>query len=154
MKTETYTYDPKEFKKMDIEMRIEALQAELDAIKAEMDKPNLLTHYELIFSRLYDEYGTTSIFVVNPLEKKANAIIECLEIAHYLNDGWVPDWEDRTDKWGVEIEIQPNKCYETLRVTRSTQKYNRDCGIVFFKSRELCQHFIDHFSDIWLEAIG
>jgi len=153
MKTETYIYDSKEFKKMELEKRIETLQAELDKIKAEVSKPverELLTDYEKIWDNISDYYVNPDVKTIEPLEDKLSAIAVCLEIAHYLNDGWKPDWEDDSQNkwhpsmhWGGELALDFH-----------SGKQHRHRSFVWFKSEALCQHFIDHFSEIWLEAIA
>ena len=139
---------------MELEKRIETLQAELDKIKAEVSKPverELLTDYEKIWDNLDNKYGSAFVsIVVKPLHYKINAIIRCLEIAHYLNDGWVPDWEDK-DKWKHGITL--NHDNELDIICRKLPRYRID-SLIWLKDKKLAVHMIEHFSEIILEAIA
>lgn len=67
--------------------------------------------------------------------KKVLAINKLLNVAKYLNKGWKPNWENRTeDKWYIE-ESEGQPIY-----TDNTVLYN--CRICYFKSEELAEQAI------------
>jgi hypothetical protein len=75
--------------------------------------------------------------------------LSCIRAARAINGEWEPHWEDDEQvKW----------CPYLFRGKTDPMDYtdidDRANSFVWFQSKEACQHFIDHFGLIWLEAIG
>jgi hypothetical protein len=72
---------------------------------------------------------------INQLEKLL-AINKLMNVAHYLNDGWEPDWKDGSQKFFMyynttnrDIEIDVNTYFNS--------------GVVYFKSKKLAEQAIE-----------
>ena len=70
------------------------------------------------------------------MAKKTNAFYKFFHIGQYLNDGWMPDFEDnKQEKWLI---------YRSGRVTMVGVDYDCSvCNTVYFKSRELVKQAIE-----------
>lgn len=87
-------------------------------------------------------FNETGLFFKNgldPVQRKqrinrfiALSKLQC--IADYLNDGWVPDWNNDEDKWHIEW-------YNNQIVIDSY--YDTTCGEVVFKTKELAKKAIE-----------
>ena len=94
--------------------------------------------------------GVPTVWTIDSRDMERHvAISKCMIIARAINGDWEPDWEDDDQsKWCPCIfgsNIEPIEFTDTD---------DRDHSFVWYPTDKACQHFIDHFGSIWLEAIG
>lgn len=81
--------------------------------------------------------------------EKLLALNKLMNVAHYLNDGWEPDWNDGGQE---KFYIYYNSAVKTLNVSANFY-YNG--GVVYFKSKEIAKQAIQILSeDIVKLALG
>lgn len=73
---------------------------------------------------------------INQLERLL-AINKLMSVAYYLNDGWKPDWNNRSQEKFFIFYIKKNK---TFKVEANTVV---NYGVVYFKSKELAEKAIE-----------
>lgn len=72
---------------------------------------------------------------VGQLEKLL-ALNKLMNVAYYLNDGWEPDWNDGTQfKYFIY--------WDTNKIIRIHHNIYFNCGVVYFKSKELAKQAIE-----------
>ena len=102
----------------------------------------------LSYSKILDSYNfrrDTMITVGDSFAAKLIAINKLMLVAKYLNDGWVPDFEN-ADISKYYLYVYENKVI-----------INRTCvtsiAIVYFKSKELAQQAIDILGEELIKMI-
>ena len=74
------------------------------------------------------------------ISKKCNLMIKMHNFAYAMNDGWVPDWENGNEKWGIVH-------FDDIFKIRCLNRYNDFiCGISV-KSEELAQQMLEEFGE-------
>lgn len=69
------------------------------------------------------------------------ALNKLMNVAHYLNNGWKPNWNDRSE---YKYFIYYNNNKKTFQIDSNTYV---DYGVVYFKSKELAELTIEILGD-------
>ena len=136
--------------------RIDATTVEIDGVKYyekyDPEKPDWPT--DITGIRIETRYR--SGFRVNLKDQSKNdKISDCIDIARAINGDWEPDWEDTSKtKYCPTSDSNNNIDWRPVFGAKSVSLFGaKSVSFVWFPTVEACQHFIDYFGEIWLEAI-
>ena len=113
---------------------------ELDLLGCEFAfKPTHIT-YEKIEASIVENFEINKIRCHNRHQAdKIDAMIKLLNVAIYLNKGWVPDFDNDNSKWFLALS---GKGEISIKAT-----YNLNSNIVYFKEYALAKQAIDILGD-------
>lgn len=102
-------------------------------VNGTIKKPDSAEHIIKTYSKILEESNNAP--TIKQLEKLL-ALNKLMNVAYYLNDGWEPDWNDGTQfKYFIYWDTD-----KTIRIHYNTY-FN--CGVVYFKSKELAKQAIE-----------
>ena len=108
-------------------------------------KKKSLDYFEILNSYDIETTSLLTPYANNKYLKKLNAINKLMLVAKYLNDGWIPDFEN------ADISKYYLYVYENKVIISST--YVTSIAIVYFKSKELAQQAIDILGEELIKII-
>jgi hypothetical protein len=116
---------------------VDQIITDIDGVKykltrIESEKPKLPTWAELNKTKLGEEVTVFPRKYAN----KATTFIHLLEVADYLNEGWVPDWENDTEKWCIINEHGK---------PRVVVQWHSNYSPIWFKTSKLAETAIEIF---------
>lgn len=150
--------------KTEIKQKIEELETELQKLKEELNKPEkwqdgLVQPYKeeyyyiagsstsgfRIYSDLRSaprkpEYALQTSSQAELVKEKMLLMQEMLAFAHVRNEGWKPDWEEESNKWGISI----------ARGIPGTDRCWHNNSVVFgitVKSKEIAEEMLKIFGE-------
>lgn len=110
-------------------------------------KPHAVGEYYLMGDVVYDV--TNSSYVrgkeILPNKETAEAMLalcQLIQLRDCYNDGWVPDWRDRENKWVIYVYASVVMSSSNLCVFDNHQK------ILVFRTAELRDQFLENFREL------
>ncbi len=86
----------------------------------------------------------SSINIV-PTEKHAKSILafcQLSQLAHKMNDGWIPGWNNIEDKYYVYY------CWTYKKLALATS-FVAQSNVIHFETEEMAKFSIEHHADLW-----
>jgi hypothetical protein len=130
----------------EIKISLETAQRWYNGQDTELKELAVQTYPELAKKELpktYEELGhIITSFATNEQVLAVDAMRKLSQLMAVYNDGWIPDYKDNTDKYGLYFESE-----------RIIIGYLVNCRcFLIFKTKEIAKEFLENFKDLILIA--